>query len=146
MCLPPVHHHWGGNGGELAGAELASVDAPAVGPRALGCWLDLVLCDDAFVVCFDIWVPSLRAPPVGQDSLREERGEQDLSPEASETPMFKDNLSEKLELRLSQPAMLGLSGDERKKKKGTIQGNRVIMRRVWCLEMDKESFTMYEGK
>lgn len=146
MCLPPVRHHWGGNGGELADAELASVDEPTVGPRALGRWLDHVLCDDALVVGLDIWVPSLRAPPVGQDSLKEERGEPDLSPEGSETPMFKDNLSEKLELRLSQLAMLGLSGDERKKKKGTIQGNRVIMRRVWCLEMHKESFTMYEGK
>ena len=115
-------------------------------PRGLACWHDHVLCGDAFVVCLNIWVPSLREPPVGQDSLKEEGGEQDLSPEGSES-MFKDNLSEKLELRLSQPTMLGLSGDEREKKKGTVQGNRVIIGRVWCLELHKEeSLTMYEGK
>ena len=75
-----------------------------------------MLCGDAFVVCLNIWVPSLREPPVGQNSLKEGGGEQDLSPEGSETTMFKDNLSEKLELRFSQPTMLGLSRDERGKR------------------------------
>jgi len=122
------------------------MEEPTVEPRGLACWHDHVLCGDAFVVCLNIWVPSLREPPVGQDSLKEEGGEQDLSPEGSETTMFKDNLSEKLELRFSQPTMLGLSRDERGKK-GSVQRNRVTMRRVWCLEIHKEeSFTRYGGK
>ncbi|XP_042110299.1 sterile alpha motif domain-containing protein 12 isoform X5 [Ovis aries] len=67
-----VLHHWGGNGGELGDAELASLEEPTVEPRGLACWHDHVLCGDAFVVCLNIWVPSLREPPVGQDSLKEE--------------------------------------------------------------------------
>uniref|UniRef100_A0A8B9Y406 SAM domain-containing protein n=1 Tax=Bos mutus grunniens TaxID=30521 RepID=A0A8B9Y406_BOSMU len=67
-----VLHHWGGNGGELGDAELASMEEPTVEPRGLACWHDHVLCGDAFVVCLNIWVPSLREPPVGQDSLKEE--------------------------------------------------------------------------
>uniref|UniRef100_A0A8C2SAM9 Uncharacterized protein n=1 Tax=Capra hircus TaxID=9925 RepID=A0A8C2SAM9_CAPHI len=69
-----VLHHWGGNGGELGDAELASLEEPTVEPRGLACWHDHVLCGDAFVVCLNIWVPSLREPPVGQDSLKEEGG------------------------------------------------------------------------